>query len=38
MADPAVRAYINRSISGSPHTWPIDWFVEWLRGRRFERG
>ena len=38
MADPAVRAYINRSISGSPHTWPIDWFVEWLHGARFERG
>ena len=38
MADPAVRAYINRSISGSPQTWPIDWFVEWLRGKRFERG
>src|SRR5438132_5649720 len=37
MADPEIRSYINESISGSPHNWPIDWLVEWLSGRRFKR-
>jgi SAM-dependent methyltransferase len=26
MADPAVRAYINESVSGDPHVWPVTWF------------
>lgn len=30
MADPAVRAYVNESVSGDAHVWPIEWF-----GRRF---
>lgn len=38
MADPLVRAYINRSISGSPGAWPMDWFQSWLGGRTFRRG
>jgi SAM-dependent methyltransferase len=37
MAHPEIRSYINESISGSPHKWPIDWLVEWLDGRRFTR-
>lgn len=37
MGHPLVRDYINASISGTPHAWPIDWFVEWLGGRRFGR-
>src|SRR2546427_6281439 len=37
MAHPEIRSYINESISGSPHKWPIDWFVDWLAGRRFKR-
>jgi SAM-dependent methyltransferase len=35
MADPAVREYINTSISGIPQAWPMDWFAHWLRGRQF---
>ena len=27
MADPKIRSYINESISGSPHEWPIEWFA-----------
>lgn len=27
MAHPDVRHYINESISGDPHLWPMDWFV-----------
>ena len=26
MADPAVRAYINESVSGDPHVWSMEWF------------
>jgi SAM-dependent methyltransferase len=37
MADPAVRAYINVSISGSPLIWPMDWFLQFLGERRFVR-
>lgn len=37
MADPAVRAYINESVSGSPDVWTGDWFVSFLAGRTFER-
>lgn len=38
MAHPLVRAYINRSISGHPGHWPMDWLESWLGGRRFRRG
>ena len=37
MAHPDVRAYINESISGLRDAWPMDWFLQWLDGRRFER-
>jgi SAM-dependent methyltransferase len=37
MADPAVREYINISVSGDPHLWPMDWFLRFLDGRRFGR-
>src|SRR5258708_2950294 len=37
MAEPAIREYINQSIGGTSSSWPINWFVEWLDGRRFER-
>jgi len=37
MADPSVREYINASISGSPHIWPMDWFLQFLGTRRFVR-
>lgn len=38
MADPLIRAYINESISGSPHRWPLDWFQSFVGGRTFTRG
>jgi SAM-dependent methyltransferase len=38
MADRRVRDYINESISGSRHTWPMDWFLGFLGERRFRRG
>lgn len=38
MAHPAVRAYINASISGSPHPWPLVWLDQYLGERRFRRG
>jgi SAM-dependent methyltransferase len=37
MEVPEVRAYINESISGLADAWPMDWFEQWLGGRRFER-
>lgn len=37
MAEPRVRDYINESISGSRHVWPMDWFLEFLGKRRFRR-
>jgi SAM-dependent methyltransferase len=37
MGDPLIRTYINESLSGSPHGWPLNWFVEWLQGRTFRR-
>jgi SAM-dependent methyltransferase len=37
MEAPEVRAYINESISGLRDAWPMDWFEQWLGGRRFER-
>jgi SAM-dependent methyltransferase len=37
MANPQIREYINQSISGLPDAWPMDWFIQWLRGRRFAR-
>ena len=37
MGDPLVRTYINESLSGSPHGWPLNWFSEWLNGRTFAR-
>jgi SAM-dependent methyltransferase len=38
MTHPRVRHYINSSVSGSPHEWPLDWFASWLQGRTFRRG
>lgn len=32
MAHPAVRRYINSSISGDPGCWPIDWLVRTFPG------
>lgn len=37
MGDQTVRDYINESISGSPHIWPISWFLLFLGERRFDR-
>jgi len=37
MGDQTVRDYINESISGSPHIWPISWFLQFLGERRFGR-
>lgn len=37
MGDPLIRTYINESLSGSPHGWPLNWFAEWLNGRTFQR-
>jgi SAM-dependent methyltransferase len=38
MENAAVREYINRSISRSDEPlWPMDWFLRWLKGRRFKR-
>jgi SAM-dependent methyltransferase len=38
LAHPRVRAYVNSSVSGATHLWPVDWFEGWLQGRRFRRG
>lgn len=32
MANPAVRRYINASISGDPDCWPIDWLLRTFPG------
>src|SRR4051812_33765513 len=37
MEDPAIREYVNQSIGGTTSSWPINWLVDWLNGRRFER-
>lgn len=37
MGDQTVRDYINESISGSPHIWPISWFLQFIGERRFGR-
>lgn len=36
MASDQVRAYINESIAGDPHAWPLDALVAWA-GRTFPR-
>ena len=28
MHEPAIRSYINLSITGSPNVWPLEWFKE----------
>jgi SAM-dependent methyltransferase len=33
MAEPAVRRYINQSVSGSPEVWPIEWLQSQLRAQ-----
>jgi SAM-dependent methyltransferase len=39
MEHPTVREYIARSISRAEEgLWPVDWFMQWLGGRRFARG
>lgn len=35
MAHPDVRRYVNESISGDPHQWPIDWFIREYKSPRF---
>src|SRR3954452_5674242 len=37
MSDPRIRLRINTMIGGSEPMWPIDWFEQWLGGRKFER-
>lgn len=37
MAPLQTRLYINEMISGRPGVWPLDWFQEWLGGRRFRK-
>jgi SAM-dependent methyltransferase len=37
MGHQTVRDYINESISGSPHVWPISWFLQFIGERRFGR-
>lgn len=36
MADPAVRAYINESVNGDPHVWPIPWFCRRFVSQPFD--
>jgi SAM-dependent methyltransferase len=38
MTDPEVRIYINQSISGSRHEWPMDWFQQRLARRKYPVG
>ncbi|HSP15012.1 MAG TPA: hypothetical protein VLV78_09690, partial [Thermoanaerobaculia bacterium] len=39
MEHPRIREYILRSISRHEEgLWPVDWFMLWLKGRRFARG
>jgi SAM-dependent methyltransferase len=39
MEHPLVRNYIMTAISGSePGLWPVEWFIRWANGRRFDRG
>lgn len=37
MEDPAIHEYVNQSIGGKQAMWPIDWFEQWLGGRKFGR-
>ena len=38
MQNPVVHEYINASIGTRERAlWPLDWFEEWLSGRRFHR-
>ena len=38
MEHPVIRDYILRSIARSDDgLWPVDWFMRWLKGRRFGR-
>jgi SAM-dependent methyltransferase len=32
----AIHQYANELIGDGTPTWPIDWFEQWLRGRRFD--
>jgi SAM-dependent methyltransferase len=38
MANPEVRAYINASINGTPHLWPLNFLETVANGRHFTRG
>jgi SAM-dependent methyltransferase len=33
---PTIHEYANRLIGNGSAIWPVDWFQEWLAGRRFE--
>ena len=35
---PAIRLYTLRQIDPIDAEWPVDWFNNWLKGRRFARG
>lgn len=37
MHHPLVHEYVNESIGEREAQWPIDWFQQWLQGRRFGR-
>ncbi len=37
MEDVRVRERINERIGGAEPMWPVDWFDQWLGGRKFER-
>src|SRR5829696_4209076 len=30
MGEAAVRSYINESVTGSPHVWPIEWLQSFV--------
>jgi SAM-dependent methyltransferase len=37
LEDPIIHEYANTCIGGDRAMWPMDWFEEWLGGRRFGR-
>lgn len=37
MEDPRIHERINERIGRTEAMWPVDWFEQWLGGRRFER-
>jgi SAM-dependent methyltransferase len=35
--EPVVRRHVNEAISGSPDRWPVQWLMEQIDGRCFDR-